>query len=810
MGAAARERRAAPRAIGVSGRSDSLRYHLSTDPKARSAPLTPEALALLGELGAARIVIRDYDLLDQAAVLQLAAPPRTLALLDPDHLVPEADAEKISAAAVMRPPVFRTLRPGDRERLSAYLAERRSATRQLSSTRSRILEVVAAASPEYAALLTRDDVPERAAMSVLRHYPTLRLLLADGPYALSHRLSGGDRLSSQLLIEEILKLTAAETAPSPEQRSHVEFAEMIVPELIAEYDITHQRVDALDAAMYGIVAESDPTAPSAARSVRDAQRASRTNSLDGDPHLLDVGGPVLPDLASGVEELSIHGLFELARTAFERRYAVPGDARTGYRDYLVIRERIDRHDDRLLPARRALLDLWGQILAVDNRDFNAEGRYAAAVAAAEEWADPETAASDVYSSWSHRTVQAESAIAHAIATALGFDSGAAFAKLRAATASGSAASPRSVLEGQGVIAMILATRGEGGAARDLLGHLDRTAEGRSEYRGVVRAAADVARMLTCGSVREDDALIAARTAAQEHSAGTPFEPHFHYLVMHFSYLTGRIEEGLAAYDRLRRVDRPLVAPRLGHMTELTRAVLLGGMGSFAEARAVVRNLRKRGRQQIDSAQEILQSLILARLDIASGDYSRILAATDHGELSEQRAAAARARYLPAVLVLRGSAFAELGKTGTAAALFERALAKAVEQREFLSLVSIETRHFRAWLEQAVADGVLPPGVPESAARAILSRPPFIDRELPALTRQQSRVLFLLSSGKTVSAIATELSISGNTLKTHLRLLYQKLDVSSREQAVVVAAEYGLLASGAAFAVGTGGAPGAGA
>jgi LuxR family maltose regulon positive regulatory protein len=60
----------------------------------------------------------------------------------------------------------------------------------------------------------------------------------------------------------------------------------------------------------------------------------------------------------------------------------------------------------------------------------------------------------------------------------------------------------------------------------------------------------------------------------------------------------------------------------------------------------------------------------------------------------------------------------------------------------------------------------------------------------ALTRlfsaQEQRILRLLEAGLTRQEIAQELVISNNTLKTHLRHIYQKLNVTSRSEAIEAA------------------------
>lgn len=54
----------------------------------------------------------------------------------------------------------------------------------------------------------------------------------------------------------------------------------------------------------------------------------------------------------------------------------------------------------------------------------------------------------------------------------------------------------------------------------------------------------------------------------------------------------------------------------------------------------------------------------------------------------------------------------------------------------------------------------------------------------SLTVQERRILRLLADGMRNDEISEELSISGNTLKTHLRHIYRKLNVDDRTQAAV--------------------------
>ena len=60
-----------------------------------------------------------------------------------------------------------------------------------------------------------------------------------------------------------------------------------------------------------------------------------------------------------------------------------------------------------------------------------------------------------------------------------------------------------------------------------------------------------------------------------------------------------------------------------------------------------------------------------------------------------------------------------------------------------------------------------------------------------LTQREQEVLALMALGKSNREIAHELYLSVDTVKTHVRTLFQKLGVSNRTQAALTAAEYGV-------------------
>ncbi len=63
---------------------------------------------------------------------------------------------------------------------------------------------------------------------------------------------------------------------------------------------------------------------------------------------------------------------------------------------------------------------------------------------------------------------------------------------------------------------------------------------------------------------------------------------------------------------------------------------------------------------------------------------------------------------------------------------------------------------------------------------------------PVLTHREREILALLADGFGNKQIAARLGISTNTVKTHLELMFEKLGVSSRAEAVAIGVKRGLL------------------
>lgn len=82
-------------------------------------------------------------------------------------------------------------------------------------------------------------------------------------------------------------------------------------------------------------------------------------------------------------------------------------------------------------------------------------------------------------------------------------------------------------------------------------------------------------------------------------------------------------------------------------------------------------------------------------------------------------------------------------------------------------------------------------IDESAPRADADENIVGQREV-SLTNREREILALLADGLGNKQIAARLGISTNTVKTHLELLFEKIGVSSRAEAVATGVRRGLL------------------
>ncbi|RXR21196.1 response regulator transcription factor [Flavobacterium amnicola] len=75
------------------------------------------------------------------------------------------------------------------------------------------------------------------------------------------------------------------------------------------------------------------------------------------------------------------------------------------------------------------------------------------------------------------------------------------------------------------------------------------------------------------------------------------------------------------------------------------------------------------------------------------------------------------------------------------------------------------------------------GAPMSVNIARMVVESFQQKQYNELTERENEVLNLLSKGKSYASIADELFLSINTIKTHVKNIYEKLQVSSKEELI---------------------------
>ena len=106
------------------------------------------------------------------------------------------------------------------------------------------------------------------------------------------------------------------------------------------------------------------------------------------------------------------------------------------------------------------------------------------------------------------------------------------------------------------------------------------------------------------------------------------------------------------------------------------------------------------------------------------------------------------------------------------------------------LKNAEPEILQQTIKQVIAGkSVLAPEVTEQVFRMVRSRQ---KGWANLLTERESEVLRFLSRGLTTAQTGSEMFISENTVKTHVRHILEKLEVSNRAEAVAKATQLGLI------------------
>ncbi len=185
-----------------------------------------------------------------------------------------------------------------------------------------------------------------------------------------------------------------------------------------------------------------------------------------------------------------------------------------------------------------------------------------------------------------------------------------------------------------------------------------------------------------------------------------------------------------------------------------------------------------------------ETFTLARLRIAEGKPDEALAVL----LGWAAEAAAQGRVRSQVEALCIEALAMHANSDLTHAMPLLANALRIGQAKgFRRLILDEGPRMAALLQAAIP--LLPEKTISLYARSLLQsfNPELTaQRTIEPLSQQEVRVLRLLAAGLSNTDIARELVVSTNTVKTHVKSIYRKLGINSREEARQMGRELNLL------------------
>ncbi|MGH3345908.1 MAG: LuxR C-terminal-related transcriptional regulator, partial [Nocardioides sp.] len=187
-----------------------------------------------------------------------------------------------------------------------------------------------------------------------------------------------------------------------------------------------------------------------------------------------------------------------------------------------------------------------------------------------------------------------------------------------------------------------------------------------------------------------------------------------------------------------------------------------------------------------------EHLTLVRLLLAQHRHDEALALLDR--LDTAAVGARRPGSLVEIGMLQALARHEAGDREQALAGLAEALTGAPEPEGYVRLFLDEGAPMLALLRAAVSDGVAPDHARRllSAAETTSPATGLQDALADPLSDRELEVLRHLDTGLTGPEIARQLFVSLNTLRTHTKRIFTKLDVTNRSAAVRRARELGLL------------------
>lgn len=298
--------------------------------------------------------------------------------------------------------------------------------------------------------------------------------------------------------------------------------------------------------------------------------------------------------------------------------------------------------------------------------------------------------------------------------------------------------------------------------------------------------------LASASLREADPMLLAAEPAVRYGAGL------------LQALILAIDGASPAADGLLKLSvceaaiagRESLAPGFERAAELVKLRVLIAADQLERADELLREASRRGRP---AAQLLVLSAKLAlKRERPEAALATLAQVTGGGPLDADGAEPAPlAPVHPSLLVeawlLTALAQEALARSGDSARALECALALA-ERAPFRAAFLDQAAGTRRLLEGHARSGSGHPALVEVLLEATAARAPAAPLAEP-LTESEQRVLRYLPTMLSNAEIGAEMYVSRNTIKTHLRSIYRKLDVDSRSHAVERARGVGLLPAG---------------
>jgi len=271
-------------------------------------------------------------------------------------------------------------------------------------------------------------------------------------------------------------------------------------------------------------------------------------------------------------------------------------------------------------------------------------------------------------------------------------------------------------------------------------------------------------------------------AARDRVRDRRFDLLLTYVEAELHGTSGRPDEGLRAVDRF----EPAAAA--GATAPYERAAI-GCLRARLHATAGDLDAAQRDVDAVAAERWLMVDVVRARLLLATGEPEAAVEA-----LERASAPALLARTRIERLVLHAVALDQAGERERATSMFEEAVALAEPSGHRWSFLTIGS-HAEPLLRDRIRRG--------TSHRAFIGEllDPLAESERPCrpkaqllepLTDREQMILRYLPTTLSNREMAAELFVSTNTVKSHLRNIYRKLDVERRKEAVVRARELQLL------------------